>query len=380
MPPDEVYKKADRHRREFIEKIWKQGYGHIIDALTRCNDIHSFAALSKCVTHVSGRNVSAAHLKTVLNRLKRGGIKFTIDIRYSMIGLTHVMAFVKNAFIDFDTIPLLDWVRLIAYSYNEPGTLIQYYVPIIYLDEFIEKLNRQLETDPSLIMVFKERERSQPSFGVSNPLDSFYGFSPEKPEQAIDELLNEINNHGRYMYRYRRKERYPARTAPPDLLDLLILKELERDAFIGIRGIAAALPHTHRVVQRHFRFHVKNMIRGVYMKYSYINPVVDYIIQGILYINNQYKNSITTIKNFLKKQNWVLGIAHGNDLNETPVIVFFSFVYKKQVLNLINLFNIMLDKGIIDKFIQYEIYMHKIYKFGIPYSNYDQYNKRWITL
>ncbi len=377
--PHILYRRADKHRLQVLERIDKLGYGHIIDGLTRCNELHSLNALARCVSRVSGREINAGRLKTAIKRMDRMAIGFTIDINYEYLDLKHIFVFIKNEFLEPYSIPLLDWIRLFTYTYNYPGTLIQYYAPIRYIDRFIDELRDTYGDGKAVITRIDDKMRSQPQLSREGPLAAFYELRDD-PEKEAAELRRELDSLTKrtvlnYLQRKRRSKKH---NVSMDLLDLLILRLLEKNAFINIRRVAQELPHTSRIVQRHFRNHVKQVIRGIYMKYTYINQLVDFVALVSLYVNNSYADHIDFLSNYLKSKNWVHGIAYGNNsTNDEPIIFIFTSIYKPNVIKLLELLNNYRKQDIINKYEILEIDMNKTQKYGIPYSNYDQYSRYW---
>ncbi|OYT40776.1 MAG: hypothetical protein B6U89_00940, partial [Desulfurococcales archaeon ex4484_58] len=318
-------------------------------------------------------------LPKYLEVLKKHGFSFTAKIDYHRIGLSSYFIFIFNKVIDFKELPYLSWLHTYVITYNPLGTLIEYYIPIKYRKKLVKDIHNKFdEKYPNLIIedVFIiGRERRQPSFSRYNfsehPLITGYSLSYLK--NKFTELLSE---HKKIAI-IDEEELEENITGLKDLVDLLILKEFEANAFTMLTQISEKYGFESAHLRKHLFNHIfrNRLIEGVFLKSKIFIDALSSPL--LLFIETNDQKVFRALIGLMQELECTIGLGYSSE-HEKPYKLVVSHYrtlhgfedFKKFLLSLYS-------EGLIDKIIATEYIVPSFKKFTIPYMNFYQELRDW---
>ncbi|MEM2020854.1 MAG: winged helix-turn-helix transcriptional regulator [Zestosphaera sp.] len=197
-------------------------------------------------------------LRSVLIRintlLKARYFYFTVDYSLSNLGLKLAVIITDKDLLTESSAKFMKFLRAVVYAFPDKR-FYSLYIPVD-----MEDLSASLKSlENSVVMEFHERLRNKTSFttyGIESAFSPESGFSAEslqKLKRFVEVVITESQG----------KETESKNKVPFDALDLGIIKELEKDAFIKQVDIAKALGISVGKLRRHARNHVPYLIKGI---------------------------------------------------------------------------------------------------------------------
>ena len=192
--------------------------------------------------------------------LSKNYFKFSVDYSLSELGLKLVVIITNKNFLSEETsAKFMKFIRATAYVFPNK----YFYSLFMPINE--QELPQPLKIDSeTILMEFHERLRNKTSFktyGIDSVFSPEKGFSKEsfnKLEKVIENTLVNISKRITYV---ENEERIVF-----DAIDLGIIKELEKNAFIKQSEIARALGISMGKLRRHAKSHVPRLIKGIRLK------------------------------------------------------------------------------------------------------------------
>jgi len=304
-------------------------------------------------------NIPSYTLSRKLGLLRRLGVAFSVNVDFLAIGLKRLIVIV-NEFLELNSV-LEDSIigRFIAFYapilLPFQGTLLSYYLPdTINVKDIVSRFKNVVSFDVINKSVYSKAKLTQHfdftrrSFNVNwNRLHELACRS-DIQRRDID-----LSSH---------------RTIKFDFLDLLIIKELEKDPFKHAMSISKELGVNYSKVLRHYNLHVSKIVRGFRLRLIPLPPENSLYI--IIRVEGDY-GLLCRLANALSELIFIAGIH-------------LSF---KGVMYIIA----VLDPGILNDLINYlrnfkvnyTVYLLDRYRrafYTIPYTEYSRFLKGWETI
>lgn len=193
-----------------------------------------------------------------INTLLRGKyFWFSVDYSLSELGLKLVVIITsRNLIMEESTAKFMRFVKAIAYVFPNK----HFYS--LYMPTNAQELSQPLKIDGETVIIeLHERLRNKTSFttyGIESVFSPEKGFSKEsfnKLEETIRDSFNDLDE--------RRASIEDRRKAVFDAVDLGIIKELEKNAFVRQTEIARTLGISVGKLRRHAKSHVPYLIKGI---------------------------------------------------------------------------------------------------------------------
>ena len=377
------YVNSYRRMIDLLSSIGKYKLGPIIDELRSVHVAGSYSLIAREL------GIHEDKLRKFIKKASKLGLKFTIDIDLSTIGLMELGIFIESI-VEITQIPYISWIKTYVTTHNPIGTMMLYYIPAsrrmlvdLIREEFKEKIITKNKPPPQIraYLIYKSM-RSQPDFTI-NPIDKFLRVKWEELIKELDELNYKTGIKESRIYWQNIKY-----SDPIDIIDLIILKELELNAFTTINQLAKKYPFAMRVFSKHLNLHIikRNCINGIFLKTSFTNRLIDSYHLVILRTNDMDKAAL--LIKYFKYKPWVYAIKWGHELlnfgkerdelrpGNFVVIVsiaipsiyhlyFAKLLFRLKELGLANSIEILSYDTISSK------------KWGIPYKFYSQAERTW---
>jgi DNA-binding Lrp family transcriptional regulator len=188
--------------------------------------------------------------------LKGKYFRFSVDYSLSELGLKLIVIITnKNLLLEESAAKFMRFVKAIAYVFPNK----HFYS--LYMPASTQELSQPLRIGGETVVVeLHERLRNKTSFttyGIDSVFSSEKGFSKEsfnKLRKTIEEVFGSL---GKEPYVGERKR------VVFDAIDLGIIKELEKNAFVKQAEIARALGISLGKLRRHANLHVPYLIKGI---------------------------------------------------------------------------------------------------------------------
>jgi len=368
---------------DLLNNIGKYKLGPIIDRLRSVRIAGDYSLLSKEL------EISEEQLKQFIKRTKKLGLKFTIDINILSLGLMEFIVYLPTI-VNHDDIPFNVWLKLYVITHNPVGTLLSYYIPASkrILLEMIKENYKDIISKMKFIKG-KERVymiynlmRSQPTFST-DPIRPFFRFNWDLMVKELNEISYKTGLSERKLYWSSFKY-----TDPLDIIDLIILKELEKDAFKTIYQLSKDFPFSLKVFSKHLYLHIyrRNLIKGVFLKTGFTSRLIDSFHVVILKTSDKDKASI--LISFFKYKPWIYTIRWGHE-----IINFFSeegyFKPDKYIvivtMAIPSIYQVYLAKllyqlrqlNLVDEAEVFSYDTVAVKRWGIPYRFYSQSERTW---
>jgi len=368
---------------DLLNNIGKYKLGPIIDRLRSVRIAGDYSLLSKEL------EISEEQLKQFIKRTKKLGLKFTIDVNILSLGLMEFIVYLPTI-VNHDDVPFNVWLKLYVITHNPVGTLLSYYIPASkrILLEMIKENYKDIISKMKFIKG-KERVyiiynlmRSQPTFST-DPIRPFFRFNWDLLVKELNEISYKTGLSERKLYWSSFKY-----TDPLDIIDLIILKELEKDAFKTIYQLSKDFPFSLKVFSKHLYLHIyrRNLIKGVFLKTGFTSRLIDSFHVVILKTSDRDKASI--LINFFKYKPWIYTIRWGHE-----IIDFFSeedyFKPDKYIvivtMAIPSIYQVYLAKllyqlrqlNLVDEAEIFSYDTVAVKRWGIPYRFYSQSERTW---
>ena len=311
-----------------------------------------------------------------ISTLKRKGITFTIDIDERKIGLSKISFFLYDVFLNRYEIPHSHWYNAYTVSSVPFGTHLVYYYPITYGYKFIKdeinKICKEEKTDYLMIdysFTFSAKPSFTKYFDVERGRFNYFW------KEWIDKIKEILE------YRETVKEENPAifineyREKPEDWFDLLILKELQKDAFKSFKEISESIGIRTWKVKYHYDKHIlaKGVIKGIRPKLIYTDITNAYTCIMILQIGEISGCKLSKLIDFLIRLPFILVVTLSSDLKILSLQIVIPYD------ELIGFFHF---KKILKKYFKIILEFNYHYQYSskrtIPFTNYNPYTGVWV--
>lgn len=350
--------------------MYDEKTAYIIDRLKNMKTVGIHKQLSKELS------LLPIQLKRLLSKFMEYNFEFTIDFTYLRIGLIEYVLFLKNKYIGYNELhsDIKSWLRSYTKVFIPQGTLITMYVPYDYRNELIsviDEWSNRIGVDKisSFIIV----HRLQPSFSKYEPPNHplYKGYTIEE----LEEILSNISEKKPIWFLSENQlDMYV--NLPNDVLDLLLLKELESNAFININTISRKYGIKMKTLRKHLVRHIiqRDIINGIYLKANiFINafgsPMLLLLKTGDRSLYYKWINFFNNLEN-------TLSIAYSPYSNENTLYVVLSRTYRFTE----NIKSFLISKaaaGLIEELIPLDYTVGSTIRYSIPYRNFDQDSRNW---
>ncbi len=342
--------------------------GLIVDKLRNVTDLGYKTSIEKNLGLKEGK------LNHYIKRFEKLGISFTAKVNTRRIGLLEYLVFIPEI-VDVRKLPETGWLKYYSLTASPLGTFVIYYMPCKFVEELRERIMLGLrklgiEIDDVLDVVFDNSFRFQPSFHNYNILSHPLVKGIQLKEYI--KLFNEATGISIQNKIYNEQSKPYSR--PYDIIDLLLLKEFEKNAFATISSISMRYPISQRTLNKHLNKHVleRGLITGIFMK-SYIYRIFNGYIVAVLSFNS-IDNASRVIDVFVKTE-LLLSLAIST-LNPYYALLTLVRPYRK-VRDLLIFLQRLYRDGIVESVNVFEIVCETSLKRTIPYFNYSQEERDW---
>ena len=161
-----------------------------------------------------------------------------------------------------------------------------------------------------------------------------------------------------------------------DFEDLLILKELERDATTSFKELSKKLGLPYHEIRYHYYRHIveKEILEDfeIYVKRFDFNESL------ALFLITEFTN----LTNLAKFANIIrelpIGEVMGKVIGQNKLLSYIYLPYS-EMKNLLTMMNILAETGYIKRYKYYMQFLHeKAYRQSIPYKLFDAKDRKWI--
>lgn len=311
-----------------------------------------------------------------ISTLKRKGITFTIDVDEKKIGLSKVGFFLYDTFLEKHEIPHSHWYNVYTVSSVPFGTYLVYYYPIMYGYKFIRdeisKICKQEKTDYLMINcahIFSARPNFIKYFDVEKGRFNYLWKDwINKIKEIFEADSPQVTN--RYpIFIVKHEEK------PEDWIDILILKELEGDAFKSFKEISERIGIRTWKVKYHYDKHIlaKGIIRGIRPKLIYTDITNAYTCISVLRNEGIDEYKLKKLIDFLIELPFIFAAVLSSDLKTlalqiaVPYDELVGFFYFKKTL-----------KQYFDVVLEFNYHYQHFSRRTIPYTNYNPYTGVWV--
>ncbi len=244
---------------------------------------------------------------------------FSVDYSLSELGLKLVVIITnKNLLLEESTAKFMKFVKAIAYVFPNK----HFYS--LYMPANAQELPQPLRIGGETVVIeLHERLRNKTSFttyGIDSAFSPEKGFSKEsfnKLRKTIEEIFSSLD-----------KDQYKGeKRAVFDAIDLGIIKELEKNAFVKQAEIARALGISLGKLRRHANLHVPYLIKGIRLMSLPLYPEALGTSLLVL-IKSRSSSVVRRLCEALVTHPTVVSCAHRNDsgLGMAQFIIPFSMI------------------------------------------------------
>ncbi len=296
-------------------------------------------------------------LSRKLGFLRKLGVGFSINVDLNAIGLSRLII-ILNESLELDEVLKGDDVTGRFLAFYAPiilpfqGTMLAYYLPsTISVNDVISKFKNVVSHDISSTSIYSKAKLTQHfdfmdrtyKINWDRLYKLFYGgFTPHK---VIDLNL-------------RRNVRF-------SFLDLLIIKELEKDPFNQVANISRELGISYSKVLRHYNVCISKIVKGFKLRLIPLPP--ESSLYTLIRVEGDY-GSLCRLANTLSELPFIAGIY----------ISFKGVMYVLAVMDPEILNNLL--KYLKDLNVNYNTYLldrSRRVSFTIPYTEYSKFSKSW---
>ncbi|HIQ03553.1 MAG TPA: hypothetical protein EYH40_03945 [Desulfurococcales archaeon] len=313
-----------------------------------------------------------------IRSLRRKGIKFTVVLDEKRVGLSKIGFFLYDVYIPLESIPWKHWYNVHILSSIPSGTYILYYYPIMYGYRFIRdeiaKLSKREKTGFLTIdctHVFLCQPRFTKYFDVERGKFKYLW------KEWISEVkrILEDDNCVREEDECKHVFDVVCRDTPRDWIDLLILKELEIDAFQTFSEIAKHLHTRTWIIKYHYYRHIlpEGIIKGIIPKLLYVDLTNAYT--GAIIFRNRciFGFRLKMFIDFLTQLPFVCAASLSSDLRTLSLQVAVPYD------ELIGFFRF---RGFLRKYFDVVLEFNYHYRYfsrsTLPHTNYNPYTGVWV--
>ncbi len=355
----------------WIARFMLSDLGKMIDKLTRVNRVGYLARLANEVKWDEQR------FSKNINKLASLGFGFTTHFWLHRIGLMEYFIFVDE-FIDFNNIlpKIRSWIRSYARTFSPKGTIIVLYMPYNYADllSYITKKWLKENYSDNIIAFLAIDLVLQPSFTRykfdEHPL--YRGYKYSELERIFNNADEEFPENIIDNYRLKREVSYPT-----DIIDLLIMKELEKDGLTTLRDISTAYGYDMGRLRDHLDEHIieNGLVKGIYLKrLIYVKAFGSPLL---LLLKIRGEKLYTKWINFFAKLENTLFIEY-SPFKSKKYYLYIGLTYSLGGLNSVKTFIAnSLDEGFLEDIIAMDYIPSSVRKFTVPYKNYLQDKRQW---
>ncbi len=366
---------AHKHLFKNLKIISKYRMASIIDKLTTIDIAGNYSVMAKRL------GIGDREFRKFIGRARKNDLGFTINIDYPSIGLTQLRIFIPRI-INLNNIPMKPWLKLYSITYNPIGVSLVYYMPYTLRKDFLRRLDNELkslEIDGEFeLKVIHKSFKIQPRL-VSLKISELFRFN-------ISQWLKELSKIETYTLGMHTPIYTQDFHDPYDAIDLLILRELEHDAFTTVFDLAEKYPFSPKVFMKHIKIHIKprKTINGIYLKPKFISRQSNHFINIDLRITQR---QYAVLLSLFKKMPWTTYVSLCSDISlstenlydiSEAISILVTMILPVNVLNgLLVFLEHLRESGFVYKV---KVYNHdplSIKRFGIPYSNFDQEMRSW---
>ncbi len=415
--------RIDQFRREVLDKLnrlYNSDLGFYIDLLTRVNKVGYYNTIAREIIRFAGaRNRYGISTKSVVKNLKRFGkfgLKFYAKANYARLGLYVLFVFIPR-YVEPYRLPYIEWLSFYTLTKSIMGTMVYYYIPAIHVETMVSEIRRELEelvknktsshktwygSDEIIMVLFEDVDRFQPKFSTDTTIrpDTAHfkwllnGYTLEDLELIFEKVDEEVGKTIDITKQIARPDKYK----PYDIIDLIIIKEYEQDAFKQLISIMEKYSLPSKILKKHLEKHVNNqsLIKGIYLSSKYFIEILGEPVIILLSFNN--KEYFNKVINFFKQLAPTIGMYYATNYVYEKYGNLTIEEADKPVLNndkytlLIGLYKTINHEDTIYRFIERKLveegYLEhhpfiinyigsKSLKRSIPYTNYDQEKRNW---
>lgn len=375
-----------------MEKPWKRVFRGLVDnnpMLYRLNRVMYDEKTARIIDKLTTMKIVGIHkrvskelnllpiqFKRLLSRFLEYNFEFTIDLTYLKVGLIEYLLFIKNKYVEYnELLPFMrSWLRSYTKIFIPKGTLVTMYLPHEYKNEVIKRINEWFnESGVDGISSFIIVHRLQPSFTKHEPSNHplYKGYETKELEEMLNNAEEKKPN---WFLSENDIENYI--NNPNDVLDLLLLKELESNAFVSINTVSQKYNIRMKTFRKHLIHHIikQNVINGIYLKShvfieAFGSPILLLLKIGDRSLYYKWVNFFDTLEN-------TLSIAYSPYSSENVLYVVLSRTYRFTE----NIKSFLVSKataGLIEELIPLEYTVGSTIRYTIPYRNFDQDSRSW---
>jgi len=357
--------------KSFNKILSDRRIGAFIDSLKYISNIGYYTAIEK---ELGFRQYSVSNL---VEKLRNQGISFSAHPDFRNLGLMNMHVIINNNLITLDKLKYKEWLRFFAHTSIPVGTVISYYLPFNFKRELSHHITKAIkEIVPSnenvYFVIYEHNVRLQPALTryTFNDHPLIRGYKVDELFRMFDKIYNEIDANSM-------EEDEPPFSMPGDMVDLLLIKEFELDAFSNLYVLAKKLGIPLKTLNKHLYSHVINrqMLRGVYLKagmfYRLFKVFYDIVIE------TKNRKVFLSLLRFIPDLELSIGMQY-TSLKATKYVVHTTIIKPLKGFDpIISFFYQLHTDGLINKILTYVILPSSVRKYSIPYMNFYQDERRW---
>ncbi|MCD6195583.1 MAG: hypothetical protein J7J82_02195 [Staphylothermus sp.] len=358
--------------KSFNKILSDRRIGAFIDSLKYIVNIGYYTAIEK---ELGFRQYSISNL---VEKLRNQGISFSAHPDFRNLGLMNMHVIISNYLITLDKLKYKDWLRFFAHTSIPVGTVTSYYLPFNFKRELSHHIMKAIkEIVPSneniYFVIYENNMRLQPALSRytfdEHPL--IRGYRVDELIQMFDKIYNEIDINSI-------EEDEPTFNMPGDMVDLLLVKEFELDAFSNLYVLAKKLGIPLKTLNKHLYSHVINrqMLRGIYLKAGMFYKLFKVFYDVVIETKN--RRVFLSLLRFIPSLELSMGMQYTNIRGRHRYVLHTALIKPLKGFDpIISFFYQLHNDGLIDKIITYIILPSSVRKYGIPYMNFYQDERRW---
>ncbi|MET1159924.1 MAG: hypothetical protein ABWW65_03095 [Thermoprotei archaeon] len=356
-----------------LARLMMSPLAKIIDKLTKVKNVGFYNAVARDVDY------DPSSFMDRLKKMSEYGASFTVDIDFLKLGLLEYVVFVPDKILNFEELPeTRSWIRSITATYSPKGTLLTFSVPYDFRNELSSEITGSIEkiTGQKTYSFFILPRRKQPSLTKypfeKHPLLIGYKYS------QLEEIFNESvpdDYIEKFLYGVENLNKVVRNTQ--DMVDLLIVGELEIDAFSGLWNAIKAYNIRYRKARKHLKEHVikHGIIRGIYMKAGLFVRALGHPLVLLLVVRG--KDMLFKWHYFLDRLENTMYLGYEPFRRRKLGIYAILYESLDGLESLKHFLVVSLKEGYLEDFLAIKYLPHALAKFTIPFKNYYQDAKRW---
>jgi len=352
-------------------KLITTRHAQLVDQLTRVKTIGYYSHIAEQL------KMDPERLAKIVKMLIDKGFKFVARFHPSKIGLIEYFIYLDK-YVEFETIPplLRSFLKFYGKTILLKGTIIQVYTPYNYYNqvskliyEWIKELGVENEivfpmitenTQPSLSKYKLEDHPLINGYNLNELMKAFNETTEHRPEFYVD--IHDLKDGD---------------NRPRDIVDLILIKEFEKDAFIPLKKISSIYNIEEFRLKRHLIEHLveKSLVKGIYISPALFVKAFNSMRLFLCRVNDKklfYKwlNFLPSIQNTL-----MIGFSLSK---QKSYYIYAGFIPGLKGYSVFEeLFTHAVKEGFLDDYISFEFLESSIRKFTIPYKAYYQDLKNW---